>query len=108
MTKRKSPSNKTFKEYLDSYPGTTLQSAVIQLNDSIGWGMLQAFVKLRQREFEVAALDLVKHSNHTQAAAHASGYAQACEDIAEKFMQQMVNHVAGKDGYVEGEVRTEE
>lgn len=100
--------NLSFKDYLDKYPATATQSAISQLNDSIGWGMLQAYAKLLQRQYEVASLDLVKHSNQVQAAAHASGYAQACEDFAERFMQQMVDHAVGKDGLVEGAERVEE
>lgn len=102
--KRKTSKSQTFQEYLAKYPGTTLQSAAVQINDSIGWALLQSYIRLRQREFEIAALDLIKHNNQVQSAAHASGYAQACEDISERFMQQLVDGIAGKNGLVEGSV----
>ena len=103
------PKNKslTFKEYLDGFESTVLQTAVVQLNDTIAWELLKSYLKLRQREFEIASLDLVKHNGQIQAAAHASGYAQACEDVAEKFLQQLVNAAAGKNGLVEGPARDE-
>lgn len=98
----------TFQDYLAKFDPKTLQSAVAQLNDSIGWELVRSYLKLRQREFEVASLDLTGHTGKIQEAAKASGYAQACEDVAETFLQQLVDSVAGKDGLVEGPTRTEE
>lgn len=99
--------HQTFKEFLEKYDPKTLQSAVIQLNSSIGWELLRSFLRQRQREFEIASLDLTGHTGKNQESAKASGYAQACEDTAEQFMQDLVNVVNGIDGYVEGPAREE-
>lgn len=107
MNKRKKPPVRTelsFQDYLKSFPGSTIQSAVVQLNDSIAWALLKSYLKVKQREFEVVSLDLVRNNTTTHAAAHASGYAQACEDVAERFMQNLIDAAAGVNGLVEGSV----
>lgn len=98
----------TFKEYLEKFEPTVLQGAVIQLDGSIGWGLLKAFLKQRQREFEIASLDLAGHSGKSNESAKASGYAQACEDVSDQFMQDLLNSVNGINGFVEGPARAEE
>ncbi len=98
----------TFKEYLEKFDPTVLQSAVLQLNDSIAWSLMKAFLKQRQREFEVASLDLAGHSGKSHESAKASGYAQACEDTADHFMQDLVDIVNGINGLVEGPSREQE
>jgi hypothetical protein len=105
--KQQAAIHRTFKEFLENYDSKTLQSAVIQLEASIGWELLKAFLKQRQREFEIASLDLAGHTGKSQEAAKASGYAQACEDTSDQFMQELVNVVNGIDGYVEGPTREE-
>lgn len=95
----------TFKEYLEQFEPTVVQGAIIQLEGSIAWSLLQAFLRQRQKEFEVAALDLMGHSGKSQEAAKASGYAQACEDTANQFMQELQDIAAGRTGLVEGPVR---
>src|SRR5260370_106430 len=97
----------TFKQYLEQFEPTVLQGAVIQLEGAICWALLQAFLKQRQREFEIASLDLMGHSGKSQEAAKASGYAQACEDTADRFMQELTNCIAGRTGLVEGPDREE-
>ncbi len=97
----------TFKEFLDKFDAKTLHGAVASLDGSIAWELMRAFLKLNQRSFEIASLDLVGHTGKECEAAKASGYAQACEDVSDKFMQDLANAVAGKDGYVEGPVREE-
>lgn len=97
----------TFKQFLDSYPAASLQGAVANLDGSVAWEVMKAFLKLNQRAYEVAALDLAGHSGKSQESAKASGYAQACEDVSERFMQDLVNAVAGNTGLVEGPEREE-
>lgn len=98
----------TFKEHLEKFEPSSLQGAVVQLDGSLAWDLMKSFLKLRQREFEVASLDLAGHTGKSHEAAKASGYAQACEDVSEKFMQDLVNAVNGLTGVVEGEVRNQE
>ena len=98
----------TFKEYLDKFDSKTLQGAVASLDGSIAWELMRSFLKLRQREFEIASLDFTGHSGKSQEAAKASGYAQACEDVADGFMTDLANVLAGRDGLVEGPERVEE
>lgn len=98
----------TFKDFLDKYPPEVLHAAVNGLQDSISWELMRAFLRTNQRAFEVASLDLMGHSGKGQEAAKASGYAQACEDVADRFMQDLINAVAGKNGLVEGPAREEE
>ena len=64
MPKAKQPvkTPPTFKEYLGQFEPNVLQGAVVQLEGSIGWSLLRAFLKQRQREFEVASLDLSGHT----------------------------------------------
>jgi hypothetical protein len=109
MPKAKPPvsTRPTFKELLEKYDSKQLQAAVVGLNDSLPWDLMKAFLKIRQREFEIASLDLVGHSGKSHEAAKASGYAQACEDMSEKFMQDLVNVVNGLNGLVEGAEREE-
>lgn len=97
----------TFKDYLEKFETTALQSAVTQLEGSIAWAVMQAFLKQRQREFEIASLDLAGHTGKSHEAAKASGYAQACEDTADHFMQELINAVNRVDGFVEGPAREE-
>ncbi len=97
----------TFKDFLDKFDSKTLQAAVNGLDGSVSWGLMRAYLKLRQREFEVASLDLIGHTGKEAEAAKASGYSQACEDVAERFMNDLQNAVVGKDGYVEGPTREE-
>ncbi len=98
----------TFKEYLEQFEPTVLQGAVLQLEGSIAWSLLQAFLRQRQREFEVASLDLMGHTGKSVEAAKASGYAQACEDTANQFMNELTNLIARRDGFIEGPVREQE
>lgn len=98
----------TFKEYLAKFEPRVLQGAVAGLNGSIAWELMKAFIKLRQREFEIASLDLAGHSGKSSESAKASGYALACEDVADQFMNDLTNSIAGINGYVEGEVREQE
>ncbi len=97
----------TFKAYLEQFDSKVLVGAISQLEGSIAWSLLQAFLRQRQREFEIASLDLMGHSGKAQEAAKASGYAQACEDTANHFMQELMDATAGRDGFVEGPVREE-
>lgn len=106
--KQQAATHRTFKEYLEKFEPRVLQGAVSQLDTSIAWELMKAFLKQRQREFEIASLDLAGHTGKSQEAAKASGYAQACEDVADQFMQDLANVVSGIDGYVEGPAREQE
>lgn len=109
MPKAKPPAKTlpTFKDFLEKFDSKTLQGAVIQLEGSIAWELMRAFLKLKQREFEIASLDLAGHTGKASESAKASGYAQACEDMSDQYMQDLVNVVNGLDGYVEGPTREE-
>ncbi len=98
----------TFKEYLEKFEPKVLQGAVVQLNDSIAWELMRGYLRLKQREFEVAALDLACHDGHSLEAAKASGLACALDEVANKYMQDLINAVNGLDGYVEGPIRNDQ
>ncbi len=98
----------TFKAYLETYEPTVLHGALVQLEGSIAWELLQSFLRQRQREFEIASLDLMGHTGKHQEAAKASGYAQACEDTANQFMKDMADMVSGLNGVVEGPTREQD
>lgn len=98
----------TFKDFLEKFEPTALQAAVGQLEGSISWELMRAFLRTNQRLYEVAALDLVKHSGKSHEAANASGYAQACEDVADRFMQDLKDSVNGKSALIEGPERDQE
>lgn len=99
--KTKPQTNLSLEDYLKTYDYKTLSAAINGLNDSLAWNMMRGYLKLRQREFEIAALDLAGHTGRTQEAAKASGYAQGLEDTADNFMQQLIDMVYGKTGVVE-------
>lgn len=91
----------TIKQFLDSYDYKTLQGALSTIHNSFAWELLRSYFKLKQREFEVASLDLVTKNSMTQSAAHASGYAQGMEDAADKLIPEFLDLISGNTGVVE-------
>lgn len=90
----------SLSEFLANYDYQTLHAATVGLQDSFAWDLLKAYLKVRQREFEIAALDLAGHSNMHSEAAKASGYAQGMEDLP-KLVDELREFVLGRSKVVE-------
>lgn len=103
----KSQSPKPLKEFLQGYDSASIAAVMESLHNSLAWDMFAAYLRLRQREFEVVALDLQKNNDQWRAAIHASGYAQGMEDVSERLIPEFIRFVAGHTGVVE-EARPEE
>lgn len=88
-------------EHLNKYESTVLQKALEEMDRSLFWDVFRAFLKVRQREFEIASLDFAGHTGRNQEAAKASGYAQGLEDVAENLMGEMRKFLQGNNGVVE-------
>lgn len=112
MSKRKlknkpSLSPKTLKEFLQGYDSKAITGVMETMHNSLAWEMFSAYLRVRQREFEVASLDMVGHSNRLQESAKASGYAQGMEDVSDKLIPEFIKFVSGFTGVVE-QARPEE
>lgn len=88
-------------DHLSKYEPTVLQKALEEMDRSLFWEVFQSYLKVRQREFEIASLDLVGHTGKAQEAAKASGYSQALEDVADRLMDEMRKFLRGDNGIVE-------
>lgn len=103
MRKRKLPQNnpnRSLNDFLAGYNSVTLIGLIETFENGDAWNIFRAYLKLRQREFEVASLDLVS-KGQTHPAAHASGYAQGIEDVADKLMGEMKKFVLNESPVVE-------
>jgi hypothetical protein len=104
VNKRKqlqSQTTPTLKEYLDQYDSVTLIAIINAMEDSRAWDVFRAYIKLRQREFEVVALDLMNKDTMVQSAAYASGYAKALDDVSEDLIKQLKDFSLGVSPVVE-------
>lgn len=104
MKKRKESKNKkkeSLNDFLSQYDSVTLQTALQSVEGSIGWELLQSFLRTRQREFEIAALDLMGHTGNENEAAKASGYALGMEEMAERIIPEFISFLKGNTGVIE-------
>ena len=101
MPKPKKAKKTDLKEFLEGYDYKVLHGAINGLQDGMAWDLLSAFLRAKQRQYEIASLDLVRHGSETHAAAHASGYAQALEDTADHLIPELINVILGRNGVVE-------
>lgn len=103
MRKLKAPEKKhlTLKDHLEQYDGASLKAMLQELQNSHSWEVFAAFLSIRQREFEIAALDLACKHNMQPEAAKASGYAQGLEDVVNVLIPELKNLVIGYTGVVE-------
>jgi hypothetical protein len=102
MPRKKSPKIKqSLKDFVESYDYRTLMGMLNTFQTSEGWEVFKSYIRLKQREMEVAALDLIKHDGHDKMAAHASGYAQALEDLTERMMPGLIDLILGKTAVIE-------
>lgn len=108
MLRPKTPPNLTLQEHLSKYDTKVLQGALQQLEDSLFWDIFKAYLKHRQREFEVASLDLACHTNMQAEAAKASGIACALEEVADKYCTDLHQLLSGYTGVVENPSPEEE
>ncbi len=108
MNKRKKPQsqNLSLNDYLAQYDNPTLQVILQSFETTVAWEVFKAYLKIRQREFEVASLDLVKYGK-THEASNASGYAQGLSDVSESLIQEFKLALSGRSPVVE-DVRPEE
>ena len=104
MNKRKKQpsqtSNLSLQEYLNTYSSVELVGILSSFETTPAWHIICSYLALKQREFEVASLDLVS-KGQTHPAAHASGYAQAVEDIKNTTIQTLQNLIVGKSQAIE-------
>lgn len=99
--RRKTAKTPSLSQLLHEFDPIQLNGALRGLESSVGWKVFQAYTRIKQREFEIAALDLVRSNSHTHAAAHSSGYAQALDDMANKFLEALNDLVLGKNQVTE-------
>jgi hypothetical protein len=85
----------TLQEFLRQYDPVTLNGVLRSFDSGTGWGVMKAYIKQVQRTYEVDALDLMNKDNQVQAAAYASGYAKALDDMSEKFIEELNDLVLG-------------
>ncbi len=91
----------TIEEFLRNYEPRVLAGALQSLESSMGWEVFKAFLKAKQREYEVAALDLTCYTGKQAEAAKASGIACGLEEAATAYMVEFVNRLNGATGVVE-------
>lgn len=97
----KKQQKRNLKEFIEGYDKQILYGALETFKTSTGWDVLRAFLQQRQREFEVAALDLIRSNGHTQDAAYASGYAMAIDDLLNRDINELEGIVLGQSGVIE-------
>jgi len=88
-------------DHLNKYESSVLIKASEEMERSLFWDVFRSFLKVRQREFEVASLDLAGHTGKQHEAAKASGYAQGVEDVADNLMGEMRKLLSGDNGVVQ-------
>lgn len=92
--------NPNLKDFLGSYSAVSLQAALNHLEFGDGWSLFKAYVDFVQRRYEVDALDMIgKEERDPRAAAYASGYAKACEEMKESFITGLRETILGKTAY---------
>lgn len=87
--------------YLNAYDSDSLSAMITSMGDSLAWQIFSAYLRKRQREFEVAALDLSCQDGHTLRGAKASGIACGLEEVADKLIPEFINYVKGQTGVIE-------
>src|SRR2546430_658224 len=100
LKSKKTPSL-TLEKFVSDYDQQSLLGALNSLQDSMAWELLSSFLAKKQREFEVAALDLVRQNQYTHTAAHASGYAQALDDLIHRTIPEFKDLLLGRTGVIE-------
>ncbi len=96
---------KTLGGYITGYDSSNLVGALQSLEDSLAWEVFQAYCANVQRQYEVAALDLM--AREEKGSSYASGYAKCAEDMALQFMEGLKKTVLNVNPVIET-VRTEE
>jgi len=101
MPRPKKLPNLSLADHLSKYEPSVLQKALVELDNSFIWTIFKAYLKVRQREFEVASLDFAGHTGKHQESAKASGYAQGIEDVADNLMEELNKLLSGMNGVIE-------
>ena len=96
---------KTLEGFITGYDSTNLVGALQSLENSLAWEVYKAYCANVQRQYEVAALDLM--AREEKGASYASGYAKCAEDMANSFMDGLKKTVLNVNPVIET-VRTEE
>lgn len=101
LVKNQTTQTPNLSTFLNSYSAVSLQSALNTLETSEGWELFKSYAKVVQRRYEIDALDMIPKSDQVQAAAYASGYAKAVEELIEAFIPGLRETILGKSGVVE-------
>ena len=101
VNKNPDVSQMMLEDYLNNYDKDSIAGALASLQDGFAWKVFSAFLRQKQREFEVAALDLSCQDGNTLRGAKASGIACALEEVANKLIPQFVDYLHGHSGVVE-------
>lgn len=91
----------SLEEYINNYDRKSLIAAAQTIQNSFAWNLLKAFLKLKQREMEVASLDLVGQDGNSYRAAKASGIALGFEEVSDKLIPELIDLILGNNGVVE-------
>lgn len=91
----------SLEEFLAKYDKESIAAALNTLHDSFAWEVFRAYLRLKQREFEVAALDLSCQDGNTLRGAKASGIACGLEEVSERLVPEFINYLKGHSGVVE-------
>lgn len=70
----------SLEQYLQQYDPVTLTALFNSMEASPAWSIFSSFAKVKQREYEIAALDHVKNGL-THQSSYSSGYAKGLEDL---------------------------
>lgn len=101
MPRPKKNKKTTIEEFFHNYDTPSLVAILGTLPGNVAWELLSAFLSQRQREFEVAALDLACNDGNSLRAAKASGYACALEEVVNKLIPQFIEQLKGFNGQIE-------
>ncbi len=96
---------KTLEGFITGYDSTNLVGALQSLEDSMAWEVFKSYCANVQRQYEVAALDLM--AREEKGSSYASGYAKCAEDMANQFMEGLKKTVLNVNPVIET-VRVEE
>lgn len=91
----------SLQDHLSNYENKVLIKAAEEMEHSLFWPIFASFLRLKQREYEVAALDMVCHSSTQVEASKASGLALAHAEIADKYMENFRELLKGATGVYE-------
>lgn len=87
-------------EFLRKYDAGTVAAILNSFESSPAWELFKVYVMTRQREFEVASLDMVKYGKSHEAA-FASGYSAALNDVTSTMIKALKDLAYGTNPVIE-------